>query len=302
MKFSSAMPSTISSPSMDATAPDHALQLQLQRFTPSLCDAPDGPIQYRHSGTAPVHQASIVMLHGIGSASASWLGQLQAASGLPLSVLAWDAPGYGKSSPVTPTQPLADDYARRLWNWLDTLGVQHPVTLAGHSLGAIMATAAAKMQPHRVERLVLLAPARGYGNASAAERDKKRDDRLQNLVTLGPAGMAQKRGAAMLSPTASAAHIAFIQGVMAQINPAGYTQATHLLAQADLMSDLTQCRCPVAVASGHADTITPEAACREVAAAAQVPWVDLGVAGHACPLEAAGAVNTILGLPAGELP
>lgn len=277
-----------------------ALASQLQAFALHSADTALGRVQYRQAGMGASTAQCLVLLHGIGSASASWLHQLQAASSQPVRVLAWDAPGYGQSSPVHAAEPLASDYAERLWAWLDALGIQQPVTLVGHSLGAIMATAATRMAPHRVARLVLLAPARGYGNASTEERDKKRADRLHNLTTLGPAGMAQKRGAAMLSPNAAPGQIAFIQSVMAQINPAGYTQATHLLAQADLLADLAHCTCPVAVASGLADSITPPDACQSVATAAGVPWQDLGAVGHACPLEAAAAVNTLLGLPAGE--
>jgi pimeloyl-ACP methyl ester carboxylesterase len=146
-----------------------------------------GRVQYRHAGQGAPGQATHVLLHGIGSGSASWVAQLQAASAAPLSVLAWDAPGYGGSAPVEPAQPVATDYAQRVWAWLDTLGVTQPVTLVGHSLGAIMAASAARMAPHRVQRLVLLAPARGYANAAPAEREKKLQDRLHNLLQLAPA-------------------------------------------------------------------------------------------------------------------
>lgn len=277
----------------------------LQAYPLQGVDTPMGRIQYRQAGPDGAAQ-TLVLLHGIGSASASWLAQLQAASAQPnlasaFRVLAWDAPGYGLSQPISNPEPRAADYAQRLWAWLNVLGLQGAVTLVGHSLGAIMAAAAARQAPQRVQRLVLLAPARGYARSSAEEREQKRADRLNNLAVLGPAGMAQKRGAAMLSPQATPAQIGFVQGIMAQVNPGGYTQATHLLAQADLLADLPFCQSPVVVASGSADTITPPSACKEVAATAQVEWQDLGPVGHACALEAASRVNTLLGLPAGEL-
>jgi pimeloyl-ACP methyl ester carboxylesterase len=129
-------------------------------------------------------------------------------------------------------------------------------------------------------------------------RQQKRDDRLHNLNTLGPAGMAQKRASAMLSPHASSEYIAFVQSIMAQVHVAGYTQATHLLAQSDLLTDLQQWSGPLVVASGQADTITTASGCQSVAQARQVPWHDLGNAGHACALEAADAVNALLQLTA----
>ena len=108
--------------------------------------------------------------------------------------------------------------------------------------------------------------------------------------------MAQKRGAAMLSPNADAERVAYVQSIMAQVHPAGYTQASHLLVGGDLLTDIAQVTCPVAVGSGRADTITPMAGCQKVAEAAGVAWVDLGDAGHACAVDAAAGVNELLGL------
>jgi pimeloyl-ACP methyl ester carboxylesterase len=108
--------------------------------------------------------------------------------------------------------------------------------------------------------------------------------------------MAQKRGAAMLSPQADPALVAYVQSVMAQVHPDGYTQACHLLSMGDLLTDLALVSCPVAVASGLADAITPAAGCQQVAAAAGVPWTDLGNAGHACALDAPEQVNALLRL------
>ena len=269
----------------------------LQAFALQSARTRAGLVQFRHAGGLPVAQATHVLLHGIGSASASWVAQLHAASTTAhCSVLAWDAPGYGDSTPLAPAHPTAQDYAERLWDWLDALNVTAPITLVGHSLGCLMAARATTLAPHRVARLILLSPARGYGNAPAAERTQKLADRLNNLQTLGPAGMAEKRGAAMLSATASAKQVQFIQSVMAQIHPHGYTQASHMLSQGDLGADLAQVHCPVVVASGSADTITPMAACQAVAAQAHTAWTDLGAVGHACPLEAADTVTALLGL------
>ena len=100
----------------------------------------------------------------------------------------------------------------------------------------------------------------------------------------------------MLSPQAAPELVAYVQGVMAQIQPAGYTQAAHLLSGGDLLADLAQLRCPVVVASGQLDTATPPAACQAVAFAVGSPWIYLGAVGHACALEAAAAVNQLLKL------
>lgn len=252
-----------------------------------------GPIAYRQAGSA--ERVSHVLLHGIGSASASWAAQLAWAQGrTDVRLLAWDAPGYGQSAAVAPAWPQASDYAARLWAWLDAMQVHDPAVLVGHSLGAIMAASAALQHPDRVSRLILLSPARGYGDAPAAERERMVAARLANLQQLGPAGMARARAPAMLSPQARPEWIEAVERNMAAIDPAGYTQAVHLLANARLLADLGQLALPIRVASGEADTITAPAACDEVAGAAGVQRLSLGPVGHACAIEAADAVTRLL--------
>lgn len=312
------------------SAPPPAQLLQrLQQFPPRHIATPSGQIAYRQSGAAarPTH----VLLHGIGSSSANWLAQLEAAAlNSAFCLLAWDAPGYGSSDALSMDTPTAADYAQRLWAWLGAMdalraqdaksdatsdaasaAVASSFILVGHSLGCLMAASAAVQQPQRVGRLILLAPAQGHARAPAAERDKKLQDRLDTLARLGPAGMAQARGAAMLSASASADQVAFVQHAMAQINPAGYAQAARMLAGGHLLSDVGQfadqaaiqdgksARPVVLVASGSADTITPPAGCQQVAAHIKAPYVSLGAVGHACAVEAADEVTRLIGLAAG---
>jgi pimeloyl-ACP methyl ester carboxylesterase len=257
---------------------------------------------YRQAGSLAATR--LVLLHGIGSGSASWTAQLAAVRPDEPGLLAWDAPGYGDSDGLRlpdDASPDATPYATRLWAWLDALGLTQPLTLVGHSLGALMAARAAVLQPQRVAALVLLAPAQGHARLDAAQRERLLHDRLAALANLGPAGMAQQRGAAMLTPDAPTQLVAMVQTVMAQIQPRGYTHAARMLAGGDLLTDLALGHCPVQVASGSADRITSPAACQQVAAAAGVAWTDLGPVGHACPLQAAPAVNALLGLADGDL-
>ncbi len=125
-----------------------------QRFPERLVQLADGAqLAIRECGQGPV----VVLLHGIGSGSASWLhcAQRLAAGNR---VIAWDAPGYGLSTPLPPARPKACDYAACLELLLDALGVESCL-LVGHSLGALMATAyAAGIGAARVRRLVLLSP------------------------------------------------------------------------------------------------------------------------------------------------
>lgn len=257
------------------------------------CALTQGTVAYRRAGKAqaPTH----VLLHGISSSSSNWAYQLQAVADRPdLQVLAWDAPGYGASSPLDPACPLARDYATRLWAWLDAMNATAPLVLVGHSLGALMAASAAVLRPARIASLVLLAPAQGYGAAPEAERNRKRDDRLAILARLGPAGMAATRTSAMLAPDADAGVVEAVKQNMANIHVAGYTQATQMLAQGTLLHDLEAIKCPVVVASGDVDTITTPPQCELVARQARTTRISLGPVGHICTLEAASTVNQLL--------
>jgi pimeloyl-ACP methyl ester carboxylesterase len=212
-------------------------------------------------------------------------------------VIAWDAPGYADSTPLPMAAPSAQDYALRLWALLDALYVEH-VRLVGHSLGCIMAASAARLQPRRVQELVLIAPAQGFGRSSPAVRDKKRDERLHALATLGVQGMAQQRGPALVAADASDENRALATHLLAQMHPVGYTQATLMLAQADIADDLAALQCAITVACGDADSITPPKACAALAKSVNAPFVSLGAVGHMAPLEAPEAVNALLGLQA----
>jgi hypothetical protein len=102
----------------------------------------------------------------------------------------------------------------------------------------------------------------------------------------------------MLSAGASPEQIAFIQSVMAQVNPAGYTQASHMLAGGDLADDLQAMPAALlasaVVASGSVDGITPAEGCQALAQATGLPYLSLGPVGHACALEAGAAVTRLL--------
>ncbi|WP_207005651.1 alpha/beta fold hydrolase [Trinickia mobilis] len=273
-----------------------SLEARLACFPARRLTTPQRVIGYRESGAGHARDAlPLVLLHGIGSGAASWVQQLEAL-GARRRVLAWDAPGYGESSRVAPASPVAVDYAQALADWLDAMNVEHCV-LVGHSLGAIMAGAFAALHPSRVAGLLLLSPAGGYGAATAGERETRRDSRLAMLAELGPAGLAEKRSANMLSAHAGDAARAWVRWNMARIVPEGYAQATHLLANADLAADIARVadvNGRVAVAVGADDTITPPAACERIARAARTSLNVVPCAGHAGYVEAPDAYTALI--------
>jgi pimeloyl-ACP methyl ester carboxylesterase len=208
-------------------------------------------------------------------------------------VLAWDAPGYGQSSNVVDAEPVAPAYAQALSSLLDNQNIERCVVV-GHSLGAIMGAAFAAKHPDRVAGLFLLSPAAGYGSASEAVRESKREARLTMIRTLGPLGMAAARSANMLSENADSGARAWVQRSMSMVHVRGYTQATYLLANADLLRDVTAYGGRIGVVAGADDTITPPSGCAVVARAAGVALQVVPATGHAGYVEAPDVFSALI--------
>ncbi|MGO4391084.1 alpha/beta fold hydrolase [Variovorax sp. M-6] len=282
----------------------NALSIELQTLPPTELERlearfPARPVALRDGGVVSVRECGagpvLVCLHGIGSGAASWLD-----TALLLApqarVIAWDAPGYGESTPLASAAPKAGDYAARLGAMLDALGVDR-CTLVGHSLGALTAASAARpgsALAARIERLVLISPAGGYGAPERAEASQRvRAQRLDTLAQAGIAGMAAQSAGRLLSAGASELSRQWVRWNMARLNEGGYRQAVELLCGGDLLADLPPAM-PVRVACGALDVVTPPAGCAEAAAKCGVALELLADAGHASYVEQPAAVAALL--------
>ena len=235
----------------------------------------------------------IVLLHGIGSGAASWLPCALALEPRGR-VIAWDAPGYGASTPLAQPAPLASDYAHRLEELLTALRIDR-CTLVGHSLGALMATAFAHgAGRERVQRLVLLSPARGYGAAGReAERQAALAKRLGDLHALGVDGLASRSPARMLTPQATDAARGWVRWNTARLDAAGYTQAVQMLCGDDI-ARYAPLAMPLEVHCGDGDVATTPQDCRDVATSLAAPFALIEHAGHACAIEQPDAVAALV--------
>lgn len=241
-------------------------------------------ISYRESGAG----RALVLLHGIGSSSASWLFQLESLRGFRL--IAWDAPGYGESDFLQEEKPGPVEYAKALHGLVERLLLKD-VVLVANSLGALMAGAYAREHPDRIRGMVLLGPAGGY----AGDISKIRD-RLKLLDEIGPEGMAEQRSPNLVAKNAPPIALALVRWSQRRVRPQGYRQAAHCLANGRLAEDARSFRKKVLVACGAQDTVTPEAGCKAIARAfPNAEYRSLAGIGHVAHIEDPAQVNALIG-------
>jgi pimeloyl-ACP methyl ester carboxylesterase len=247
-------------------------------------------VAYRESGYDNPH--TVVLLHGVSSLAASWGPQFVSLPSQGLRLIAWDAPGYGGSDALLRPDPSPQDYAEVLRDFVDALGLTQ-FDLIGHSFGALPAAAFCRLTGSaRVRKLILASPTPGYATAEAELRTLRIDGRLRDMAALGPAAMAQQRAAQVMSPQAPPRALMLIKAVMQQMRPDGYAQAVRMLGRGDIIAEGKGITVPTLVMCGSADTVTPEASCRRIAAAVPGARFELVPGpGHALYIESPGTFD-----------
>lgn len=266
---------------------------RLESFPLLHCGDDGYEFSYRHRRSEIEDYPTIIFLHGIGSASASWVKQFESFDGR-FQLIAWDMPGYGRSAPLATSQPSADDYAAALQYFLATLDIKRPILL-GHSLGALVATAYAKLWPDSLSGLFLANPALGYGHMNADAQSEKLSARMTMFDRLGAAGLAQERGAKLLSDEADEEDIALVRYNMSRLHHDGYRAAGGMLMTGKALFDAAHYSEPVSVICGDKDNITPPDGARGLAAAFPAGnFTLLPNAGHASYIEQPHAFGAAL--------
>jgi len=233
-------------------------------------------VYYEIAGAGP----PLVLLHGIGSNSRSWQRQLSVLSS-DFKVIAWDAPGYGRSSDPA-GKPSMRFYADRLRGLLDELGLSN-IFLLGHSTGGMIAQEFYRAYASYVSALIL-ADTRYVGSGSNLE------ERLRMIRTMTPAQLAAVRAPKLLSAAAPQAVIEETISIMSEVRPFGYEFAARALAEADTRDVLRDLRVPTLLIWGAEDEITPLWDERPAGARLEV----IPNAGHLCYAEQPERFNTIV--------
>lgn len=231
----------------------------------------------------------VLMLHGIGSNSRSFRRQVEALTDA-YTVVAWDAPGYGRSEDPPAAFSMADlaDDAASL---LDHLGAGRAHVL-GSSLGGVVAQLLYHRHPHRVASLILADTNPGSGSLPEPERSVRVQRRLAALETKTPRQIAEARAPSLVSADAPAELLAEMVDIMAEIRPFGYRAAAIAMGTTDLTHLLPEIRVPTLVLVGERDEVTPHETAELLAR--EIPDVRLMVvpgAGHASHQENPQAFN-----------
>lgn len=184
--------------------------------------------------------------------------------------------------------------AQALWDE-DLAGAPQPVVLVGHSMGAMLALHAQALAPGRVAGLVLLSTT---ARADTPEVAQLRRDAIV-LFEQGRAEEVLRANAAFAFHPNLPPDSPLVEGYVHDILRAGAAQLSQqnraLIVREDFRPRLAAVRCPVLVACGERDLLTPLEHSQEIATAIAGARVEVVPgAGHMLPWEQPEALSSLL--------
>lgn len=207
-------------------------------------------IGYDRSGAGP----ELVFLHGFTHDARVWRRQL---AGLAdrFTVVAWDAPGAGRSDDPPETSGL-DTIADRLARFLDAIGIGRAV-LIGLSWGGILAQETVRRHPGRVRALVLADTYAGWKGSLPASVVEERLEACLADAALPPDVLTARYLPGMLSEAAGADIRAELAAIMADVHPLGFRMMARTSAATDTRDLLPRIDVPTMLVWGDADARSP---------------------------------------------
>jgi pimeloyl-ACP methyl ester carboxylesterase len=246
-------------------------------------------VAYRRAGQGP----PLVLLHGFLFDSRAWRPQLEELSS-DFTVVAWDAPGAGRS-PDPPESFALADWADCLASLLDAIDLRDPTSVVGLSWGAVLAQELYRRHPERVQSLVLAGAYAGWrGSLPAALVEERlaaclRDSRraASDVVASYLPGMHSAAAPSEVRDEMAA--------IIADFHPVGFRLMARSLAETDTRDLLPEIRVPTLLVYGEADARASLSVGEAIRAL--IPGARLAVipgAGHVSNLEAPERFNALV--------
>jgi pimeloyl-ACP methyl ester carboxylesterase len=197
----------------------------------------------------------LVLTHGfVGDARSTWSAQIEALSD-EYTVLAWDLPGAGQSSPP-PEWFRLPDYADCLAGLLGALGVAR-AHLGGLSFGGMVALSTFERHPALAESLILLNTYAGWSGSFTPEEVEERLRTCRRVAELAPEEFTRAMLPSMFSASAPRGAVDQFAVSARVVNSRGFMTMARASAEGDLREMLGTIDVPTLVLSGDADVRAP---------------------------------------------
>jgi pimeloyl-ACP methyl ester carboxylesterase len=242
-------------------------------------------ITYERAGTGP----PVALAHGfVGDARSTWDSQIEGLAD-EFTVIAWDAPGAGKSS--DPPEGFGmDDYADCLAAFLRALRIQR-AHLVGLSFGAALALATCHRYRGFASSLVLVSGYAGWLGSLGAEEANRRLPRSLQASELPPDEFVAAMAPSMFSPSAKAERVARFVDSVREFRPGGFRAMARASVE-DQSHVLPEVGVPTLLLYADHDVRAPVAVGEAIQAAVRgSELVVLTGPGHVSPVEAPDAVT-----------
>lgn len=242
-------------------------------------------IGFRRAGRGP----GLVLLHGAYIDSRLWQRQLDELSD-EFTVVAWDAPGCGRSSDAPPGFDEVG-LAQCLAGLIDGLGLRRP-HLLGLSWGAGFALELYRRHPGVVASLILASAYAGWAGSLPPDEVERRIAAVRTELSLSPEQFVPTWIPTLLTERADPTLVAEVACLMSQFRPEGMRTLLRLAGHADYRDVLPTVTVPTLLLYGAEDRRSPLAVAHDLRD--RISGSTLSVvpeAGHLANVEAPLAFN-----------
>jgi pimeloyl-ACP methyl ester carboxylesterase len=231
-------------------------------------------IAYEQAGQGP----PLALLHGALSDSRVWRRQMEELSD-EFTVVAWDAPGAGRSS--DPAEPFGmADWADVLAAFLAAVKLRQ-VHILGLSWGGSLALELYHRHPKVATSLILADTYAGWKGSLSLEACNDRLDMALHASTRPPSELVERWLPELASGATSPESGHELASIMSDFHPAGARLMAHSMAETDLRHVLPRIGVPTLLLWGEHDHRSPRSIAEQMRAA--IPNAKLAVipdAGH----------------------